>query len=240
MRPLVRVPSLAGPAQIAKSGAGAPLRVREFLRRVAIVIIRRSLTPSARNSRALRPFSMPSSIRLSIATRLLAAALLGCLAMSSAQAGDAKAGKIKFYTCTGCHGIAGYKNVYPSYKVPRLGGQHAAYLETALKQYRAGERKHPTMQAQGESLSDVDIADIVAYVASVKQPAKPNPGSTDAAKLAQEKCASCHIDGVSKDPQYPNLAGQYRDYMVHALHAYKNKTRATCSGFNSNMRCVRA
>lgn len=36
-------------------------------------------------------------------------------------AGDPEAGKKKFYTCEGCHGVAGYMNVYPSYHVPRLG-----------------------------------------------------------------------------------------------------------------------
>jgi cytochrome c553 len=39
-------------------------------------------------------------------------------------AGDVAAGKIKAYTCTGCHGIPGYNNAYPTYKVPKIGGQN--------------------------------------------------------------------------------------------------------------------
>ena len=69
--------------------------------------------------------------------------------------------------CTGCHGIPGYNNVNPIYHVPKVGGQNAEYIEAALKGYRTGERKHPTMSAQAESLSDEDIQNIAAYFASV-------------------------------------------------------------------------
>lgn len=85
----------------------------------------------------------------------------------AAHAGDPEAGAIKSYTCTGCHGIPGYKNVYPTYHVPKIGGQNVEYLEAALKGYRDGERSHKTMVLQSESLSDEDIADIAAYFASL-------------------------------------------------------------------------
>ena len=82
--------------------------------------------------------------------------------------GDAARGKGLTYTCRGCHGVTGYKNAYPSYHVPKLGGQSEAYLNNALKEYRESKRKHPTMQAQAESFSEQDIADIAAYLASIK------------------------------------------------------------------------
>lgn len=81
--------------------------------------------------------------------------------------GDVEAGELTAYTCTGCHGIPGYKNVYPTYKVPKIGGQNYEYLVSALKSYRAGERDHPTMELQAESLSDGDIEDVSAYFASL-------------------------------------------------------------------------
>ena len=64
--------------------------------------------------------------------------------------------------------MSGYKNAYPSYHVPKLGGQSETYLNNALKEYREGKRKHPTMQAQAESFSEQDIADIAAYLSSIK------------------------------------------------------------------------
>jgi len=79
--------------------------------------------------------------------------------------GDVEAGRIKANTCMGCHGIPNYNNVYPTYRVPRLGGQSVKYIEAALKGYRSGDRAHPTMRAQAANLSDQDIADISAYLA---------------------------------------------------------------------------
>lgn len=82
--------------------------------------------------------------------------------------GNAKNGLQLTYTCQGCHGIPGYKNAYPNYHVPRIGGQAAPYLVNALTEYQQGNRKHPTMQAQAESFSAQDIADIAAYLSSLK------------------------------------------------------------------------
>lgn len=94
---------------------------------------------------------------------------LALAALPVAASGDAENGKAIFYTCTGCHGIEDYKNAYPTYRVPKVGGQNEAYLVAALNAYKKGERKHPTMQAQAESFSDQEIADIAAYLSSVKK-----------------------------------------------------------------------
>lgn len=104
---------------------------------------------------------------------LLSAACLALAfaALPAAAKGDAENGKALFYTCTGCHGIADYKNAYPTYRVPKVGGQNEQYLVSALTSYKKGERPHPTMRAQGEGLSDQDIADLAAYLSSLK-PAK--------------------------------------------------------------------
>ncbi len=43
---------------------------------------------------------------------------------------------------------------------------------------------------------------------------------------AKEVCAACHgPDGNSQQPDYPKLAGQYRDYLEKALHDYKSGQR---------------
>jgi cytochrome c553 len=86
----------------------------------------------------------------------------------AAPVGNPQTGRTLAYTCQGCHGVTGYKNAYPSFHVPRIGGQSAEYLTQALTEYKKGNRKHPTMQAQAQSFSDQDIADISAYLSSVK------------------------------------------------------------------------
>ncbi len=90
---------------------------------------------------------------------------LACLAtaMTVQAEGDAAAGRDKSFTCTGCHSSPGYRNAYPGYTVPKLGGQKADYLVVALKAYRDGDRKHETMHAQIAQLTDDDITDIATY-----------------------------------------------------------------------------
>jgi cytochrome c553 len=101
-------------------------------------------------------------------TLLLASALATtAFAGTAVAAGNAEAGRTKVYTCGGCHGVPGYKNAYPNYHVPRIAGQNADYLVAALKGYQSGDRDHPTMRAQGESLSDQDIQDIATYLSSL-------------------------------------------------------------------------
>lgn len=96
------------------------------------------------------------------------AAPLAFLLAAPVQAadGNAEAGRVKANTCMGCHGIPKYNNVYPTYRVPKLGGQSAEYLAAALHEYKAGNRAHGTMHAQASSLSDQDIADIAAFLAT--------------------------------------------------------------------------
>jgi cytochrome c553 len=105
-------------------------------------------------------------------SRLIATAsaclLLGAAPLAlSAEAGDPAAGSAKNSMCIGCHGIGGYKTVFPEvYSVPKIGGQHAAYIVKALQEYKAGNRAHPSMRAIAAGLSDKDMADLGAYYAS--------------------------------------------------------------------------
>lgn len=96
--------------------------------------------------------------------------VLGAFGFSAglAQAGgDPKAGKDKTSMCAGCHGIDGWRTAYPKvYAVPKLGGQHADYVVAALKAYKSGERKHPSMSGIAASLSEQDMEDLAAYYAS--------------------------------------------------------------------------
>jgi cytochrome c553 len=166
---------------------------------------------------------MPLSRRCALLALLLPAALgLGAPAFA---AGDAAHGKELSYTCLGCHGIDGYNNVYPTYSVPELAGQHPEYLIAALKEYRSGERSHGTMHQQAASLSDQDIEDIAVYFAgTVLKPGAATVG-TAPPKVAQ-LCVACHgKDGVGVMGDYPTLAGQHADYIARALDEYKKGDR---------------
>ena len=95
---------------------------------------------------------------------LAAMSIASALPALAAEAGDAAAGAEKKSMCAGCHGIPGYHTAYPEvYKVPKLGGQHPAYIVKALVAYKSGQRAHPSMRAIAASLSDKDMADLAAY-----------------------------------------------------------------------------
>lgn len=101
-------------------------------------------------------------------TRFALASALALLISGNAAVADEAAGSTRFESCLGCHGVSSYNNVYPTYRVPKIAGQHAMYIEIALKAYRDGSRVHPTMAAQAGTLSDTEIADIAAYLQSLR------------------------------------------------------------------------
>jgi cytochrome c553 len=98
-------------------------------------------------------------------------ALAGVASLASAAeiVGDAKRAEHKVEMCIGCHGIPGYRTAFPEvYQVPMIGGQTAKYIESALRAYQKGERKHPSMRGIAGSLTDEDIADLAAYYSQQK------------------------------------------------------------------------
>lgn len=94
--------------------------------------------------------------------RILAAASVLAFAQA-AHAGLASL-ESKIAQCQGCHGIPDWKTAFPElYHVPKLGGQKAAYIVSALKAYKSGERDFPTMRAIAADLTDKDMHDLAAY-----------------------------------------------------------------------------
>jgi cytochrome c553 len=167
----------------------------------------------------------------SVLAVLSAAASAQPPAMPLGIEGNARAGESLVTTCYGCHGIPGYRNAYPSFRVPKLGGQNGDYIEIALQNYRRGTRPHPTMGAQAAVLGDRDIADVAAYLTSIE--GAPERGISEAAASQIETgrskstvCAACHGEtGIAVQPQWPTLAGQHASYLEHALTEYQNGKR---------------
>lgn len=92
-------------------------------------------------------------------------ALVGAsLFCAPVHAADAAKGKARAAVCAACHGPAG-KATMPN--TPNLAGQVPAYLAIALKAYRDGKRNDPMMSPMAKSLTDADIADLVAYYSTL-------------------------------------------------------------------------
>lgn len=97
-----------------------------------------------------------------LANLAVSAVLIGTLA----HAADPAAGK-KLYdaTCAACHGPNGI-SIAPIY--PNIAGQKNEYLVAQLKAFRDGSRKNAIMQPMAKGLTDTNIANITAYVSTLK------------------------------------------------------------------------
>jgi cytochrome c553 len=57
-------------------------------------------------------------------------------------------------------------------------------------------------------------------------PVLASSGDAEAGHKKSAPCAACHgANGVSASPAFPNIAGQYPDYIERALTHYKNGKR---------------
>ena len=94
----------------------------------------------------------------------LAAAAAIAVTLSAASANDPKAGRKKAAACKTCHGIDGIAKIPIA---PHIAGESKVYLQTQLKAFRSGKRKHEIMSVVAEKLSDQDISDLSAWYSSI-------------------------------------------------------------------------
>ncbi len=157
---------------------------------------------------------------------------LGIVSLSSiqitAQAANVEAGKNAFETCRGCHTSPGTSNVYPTYYVPKVGGQVAAYTVAALTAYKTSNRPHRTMMANTYDFSEQTIEDIAAYLATATDgstKAIANGGDAKKGKELAASCVACHNGDIKEGASNPILGGQHANYMERAMQEYQSGKR---------------
>ena len=150
---------------------------------------------------------------------------LNLVLAEAAPSGDPLAGKTKAEACAVCHGAGGVSKNLPG---PSLAGQNATYFANAVKAYRTSARSNPMMSAVAQGITDEDAGDLAAYFAGLKCESV-SPVDREAVAKGQaivSKCAACHgPDGHASNSSWPSLAGQSKDYLADALHAYKSGAR---------------
>jgi len=160
-------------------------------------------------------------------------ALIGFSITAKAQ-GDIEAGKAKAVTCVACHGADGNS---PANLYPKIAGQHAAYLEKQLQQFKTGERNEPIMLGMASLLSVKDIKDISAYYAA--QTTTPEVIEADIAAgqklyMGGDKgrgiaaCSACHGprgNGLAL-ANFPKISGQHPAYIKLQLENFRSATRS--------------
>ena len=160
------------------------------------------------------------------------ALVLACAAPALAD-DKARTEDIVMGTCFVCHGVDGESS---SPVFPRLAGQHAAYVERQLADYKSGRRKSSTMQPMVEGLSAADFKLLGAYFES----RKPQVHKVDDTELAQvgryifvrgnpysgvAACATCHGPNGGGTETLPRLAGQHAQYTENQLKAFNKRER---------------
>jgi cytochrome c553 len=150
--------------------------------------------------------------------------------------GKATAGAV----CIACHAADG-NSVTP--ENPILAGQHAAYLEKQLHNFKVkpgatvAERNNAIMAGFASILSDEDIRNVSAFYASQKiSPASPKRKDllalgeqiyrVGSAERGVPACVGCHSpNGAGIPVQYPRLAGQHAAYTESQLVAFRSGLR---------------
>ncbi|MFY7906842.1 MAG: c-type cytochrome [Burkholderiaceae bacterium] len=136
--------------------------------------------------------------------------------------------------CAACHGADG-NSASPAY--PKLAQQHPEYLVKQLQEYKSGKRANAIMSGMAAGLSDADMKNVSAWLAS--KTAKPNFAKEKELVALGERiyrggiadrqiaaCAGCHTPtGAGIPSQYPRLSGQHADYAVSQLVAFRDGVR---------------
>jgi cytochrome c553 len=146
----------------------------------------------------------------------------------------AKAKQIVSSVCVACHGADG-NSASPAN--PNLSGQGADYISEQLAHFKDGTRVSAIMQGMAASLTPEDMKSLGEYfaqqkpkLAGAKDPSlvaagqKLYRGGNEATGVPA--CAACHGPaGVGIPLRYPRLSGQYADYTLSQLQAFKSNQR---------------
>lgn len=149
--------------------------------------------------------------------------------------GDASRGVT---ACLTCHGPKGQS---ATATWPKLSAQHAAYNTKQLKNFKDGTRANPVMMGMVATLTEQDMNNISAYLASqpVSQGIAQNKNTIELgqsiyrggiAAKGVPACAACHSpNGAGIPAQYPRVGGQWADYNAAQLLAFREGTRKNSS-----------
>ena len=145
------------------------------------------------------------------------------------------AGSLTVTACAPCH-AAGAAGPQAAPTFPKLDGQHAAYLEKQLREYKSGKRKSAIMAPIFAALRKEQIPGMAAHFAS-QAPARgavENQALAARGKALYEEgnrasgvpgCIGCHMPDGAGAERYPRLAGQRQGYTVQQLMEFKSGTR---------------
>ncbi|MDQ3802406.1 MAG: c-type cytochrome [Acidobacteriota bacterium] len=141
-------------------------------------------------------------------------------------------------TCARCHGADGLGRGAGAF--PKLAGQSPEYLSLSLEAYARSGRHSGVMEPHAAGLNVEEMRELALYYASLPKPT-PTPPSQEMLLATQRgeaiarrgiptrrvpSCVSCHGPGTApRNPAYPDLTGQYADYLILQLELFKQQQR---------------
>ncbi len=152
--------------------------------------------------------------------------------------------------CAGCHGEFGQGGGDGEY--PRLAGLPLKYLEGQLRAYISGEREGLVMMAYANEreMPETDLRDISRYLAEIELPSKMPIIDQDLDSLEKlliasrvfnvprhegdpvlgeqiynKQCKMCHGKNGGGRGKFPQLAGQYSDYIRLQIKDFRSGKR---------------
>lgn len=169
-----------------------------------------------------------------------AACLAAAFAGTAVAQDAAKARGIASQVCAACHAADGNSTAPAN---PKIAGQIAEYLHKQLADYKPQAGKKPAresaiMTPMVANLSDADMKGLAAFYAG-QNPRPASAADKEWVALGQKiwrggiaasgvpACAGCHgAAGSGMPAQYPRLSGQFAEYLVAQLKAFKEGVRA--------------
>ena len=160
--------------------------------------------------------------------------LLPVIALGAA---DPERGRRVAAVCAPCHGIDG---VSPAPSFPILAGQHAVYLESAIRAYRANQRPDAVMAGAVVTMTDQDIADVSAYYAAQTglAPDRGERTGPNEAALAAAQTAGAEAASLQAGAQTAALPAAAAELPANAPSAAPRKLDNPLAGCPVNNRSI--
>lgn len=147
----------------------------------------------------------------------------------------------KAQICATCHGADG---VPINTATPVIWGQDEGYLYLQLRDFQKGTRKSPLMESVVAQLEKQDMYDLAAYFTKKKW---PNLGQAPASSAIAAKaetaarsigCRGCHLEHFQGDGTTARLAGQWQEYLLSQMLAFRDGSRGNNPGMSDLMKAT--
>jgi cytochrome c553 len=167
--------------------------------------------------------------------------LAAALALITTGAGAAEGIEEKAKLCATCHGE---KGVPINKTTPVIWGQNEGYLYLQLRDFKSGARKNPLMGPIAATLENQDMKDVAAHFTKLKWPNLGQPeAAPDVTKKAESAAASigcrgCHLDHFQGDGTTARLAGQWQEYLLQNMMAFRDGSRGNNPGMSDLMKAT--